>query len=173
MSVARPLRRVVSALGLAVAVGCGAPAAPRPVASPAAARPAATTPSPALEQECAELIGKVNPTVRAIEDLAHGSLGAEQTMDQLAALYEGLARDLRALHLESPEIARDGESYAVMCDETARLARGIADAVRRGDSTALRDVSADFEAIVKREDQLVDRINETCHATPERRTTTT
>ncbi len=85
-------------------------------------------------------------------------------MRTLAAQYDTLASEVGKLPLKDARLLGFSSDYRVMANSAASAARKMAEAIEGKDLTAATAAQTTFNEIVKREDELVARINEFCQA---------
>lgn len=141
------LRVFVVCLGLAsahVAVGCRA----------------------SRSQDCERFVTAVNEVLSKIDQHIAAVDGGELTnvkdMHTLASLYEALGQRITQMRLETPELARDAQSYQAMVNMAADAATRVANALVADDLEKALAAQKQFTTLVAEEDQVVQRINAFC-----------
>ncbi len=115
--------------------------------------------------ECNALIGVINEGVAKIQQSAaagrDGGAAVEELRD-MAASMDKLADDAAKVELSLPELQKQSKDYQAMAREVATAARELAGAITKVDAEAMNKAQAKMEEAVKREDPLVESINEFC-----------
>jgi hypothetical protein len=118
--------------------------------------------------ECNSFIEKVNTSLKEIEKHTNSKgtdqKAAAQDMKQLAGLYEKLATDVAALGITTPDLKKHSGDYQAMAKKAADTARQVAEAVETNNLDKAQSAQKEFDDIVKKEDQLVNNINNFCQA---------
>jgi len=118
--------------------------------------------------ECGLFVRTLNEQLAVIETGSKGWSNTDKDaiaeMRTLAAQYDTLASEVGKLPLKDARLLGFSSDYRVMANSAASAARKMAEAIEGKDLTAATAAQTTFNEIVKREDELVARINEFCQA---------
>jgi hypothetical protein len=118
--------------------------------------------------ECSSLVTRLNGSLAAIEASSKGWSATDKDaiaeMRTLAARYDELAAEVGKLALKDQRLAAFAVDYRGMATSAAGTARKMAEAIEAKDLASATTAQATFNDIVKREDELVARINDFCQA---------
>ncbi len=119
-------------------------------------------------KECGAFIDKVNAALKVIEQHTNTTgkddARAVADMKKLGELYETLAKDVSALEITTPDLKTHAVEYQGMATKAAAAARQVAEAIEKKDQPKADTARAEFDKIVKQEDELVGKINGLCQA---------
>ena len=106
-----------------------------------------------------EVLSQIDRHIAAVDG---GELTNVNDMHTLASLYETLGHRIAQMHLETPELARDAQSYQSMVKMAAEAATRVANALVVDDLEKALAAQKQFTALVAEEDNVVQRINAFC-----------
>ena len=113
--------------------------------------------------ECNALIAAINRGVQALEAGSNGSAKpAAKELDELADEMDRIAADVCAVALTDDKIDAFRSDYLGMAEGVAAAARRMSKAATSKDAAAVVAAQAAMEQAVRREDPLVDAINQYC-----------
>jgi hypothetical protein len=119
-------------------------------------------------RDCELFVTSVNGVLAEIDrHVTHvdgGELTNVSDMRKLASLYRALADRIGQMRLETPELARESETYRNMVDKAANAANQVADALAAEDVEKALAAQNQFSSVVTQEDRVVQRINAFCAA---------
>jgi len=119
-------------------------------------------------RDCEVFVTSVNSVLSEIDRHIMHVDGGEMTnvgdMRRLATLYLTLADRIERMHLSTPELVGESQSYRDMVRTAARAANQVADALAAEDLEKALAAQNQFSAVVEQEDRVVQRINSFCAA---------
>ncbi|MEZ4219575.1 MAG: hypothetical protein R3B13_01520 [Polyangiaceae bacterium] len=119
-------------------------------------------------KECAAFIDKVNASLKVIEQHTNTSgkddAKAVADMKKLGELYETLANDVGGIEITTGDLKTHVDEYKGMATKAAGAARQVAEAIETKNPDKAATAQKEFDAIVKQEDELVNKINTFCQA---------
>lgn len=117
-------------------------------------------------QDCERFVTSVNEVLSQIDRHIAAVDGGELTnvndMHTLASLYETLGQRIKQMHLETPELDREAQSYRSMVKMAADAATRVANALVADDLDKALAAQKQFTTLVTEEDKVVQRINAFC-----------
>jgi methyl-accepting chemotaxis protein len=116
-------------------------------------------------QECNDLVGVINAGVDKIQKGTSKAPDGGAAVGELRALAEemdGIGKDAAKVQLTLPELQKLSKDYQAMVTEVATAARELAGAVDNVDVEKMSKAQTRMEQAVKREDPVVESINNFC-----------
>jgi hypothetical protein len=117
-------------------------------------------------QDCERFVTSVNEVLSQIDRHIAAVDGGELTnvndMHTLASLYESLGQRIAQMHLETPALDREAQSYQSMVKMAAQAAKQVANALVADDLEKALAAQKQFTTLVAEEDKVVQRINAFC-----------
>jgi methyl-accepting chemotaxis protein len=116
-------------------------------------------------KECNALVGVINTGVDKIRNVTRSAPDGGAAVDELRALakeMDGVAAETKEVALTLPELEKFSKEYQALAAELAAAARELATAVDNVDMETMAKAQGQMDGVVKREDPLIQSLNEFC-----------
>ncbi len=116
-------------------------------------------------KECNALVGVINTGVQKIRNVTRSAPDGGAAVAELRALateMDGVAAATEEVVLTLPELKKFSTDYQGLATELAGAARELATAVDNVDMETMAKAQSQMDGVVKREDPLIQSINEFC-----------
>jgi len=117
--------------------------------------------------ECNALVGVINTGVDKIQNVTRSSPDGGAAVAELRALateMDTVAAEAKKVELTLPALKKFSADYQALATELAKAARDLATAVDNVDMEKMAKAQGEMDSVVKREDPLIQKLNEYCRA---------
>jgi len=117
--------------------------------------------------ECNALVGVINTGVDKIQNVTRSAPDGGAAVAELRALateMDTVAAEAKKVELTLPALKKFSADYQALATELAKAARDLATAVDNVDMEKMAKAQGEMDSVVKREDPLIQKLNEYCRA---------
>ncbi|MBW2455368.1 MAG: hypothetical protein JRI68_12690 [Deltaproteobacteria bacterium] len=118
-------------------------------------------------KECNALVGVINTGVDKIQNVTRSAPDGGAAVAELRALateMEAVAAEAKAVEVTLPELKKFSTDYQGLATELATAAQELATAVDNVDMETMAKAQHQMDSVVRREDPLIQALNEFCRA---------
>jgi hypothetical protein len=118
-------------------------------------------------KECNALVGVINTGVDKIQSVTRSAPDGGAAVAELRALateMDNVAAEAKKVEISLPELKKFSDEYQALATELAKAARDLAEAVDNVDMEKMAKAQGEMDSVVKREDPLIQALNEFCRA---------